>query len=325
MSNEVAWIDGASVGFSSVSKAYRTGAGLPVQALASVTLEIPAGQAVAVTGRSGSGKSTLLHLAGALDSPDAGAIIVSGHDLGLLSERQRALYRRGVGFVFQRWLSILKLFLGRKTNVATFRRLALECIVVLLAAGITGCGSSGGSGSPGPLASDNVATIIAQATTNTIAAQSSPYRRYLFEFLLRRDDRPRPGLLRHHPRGRSQAHLGREDRVRALGEPANQWMKGASSASDIQGLINVCNPSTLLEPLSASDISNATRSVTVYDGQPALTFTLPETDVGTSQPGSIVVTDTQTPVLLNISVPGSGDFTFTAYGVTKTITPPAVG
>ena len=45
---------GAEVSFSSVSKTYRTGAGLPVRALAEVTLDIPAGQAVAVTGRSGS-------------------------------------------------------------------------------------------------------------------------------------------------------------------------------------------------------------------------------------------------------------------------------
>jgi putative ABC transport system ATP-binding protein len=96
-------MDGASVGFASVSKAYRTGAGLPVQALAEVTLDIPAGQAAAVTGRSGSGKSTLLHLAGAMDTPDTGTITVNGHDLGTMSDRQRALYRRGIGFVFQRF------------------------------------------------------------------------------------------------------------------------------------------------------------------------------------------------------------------------------
>jgi putative ABC transport system ATP-binding protein len=96
-------MDGASVGFASVGKAYRTGAGLPVRALAGVTLDIPAGQAVAVTGRSGSGKSTLLHLAGALDAPDTGTITANGHDLGTMSDRQRALYRRGTGFVFQRF------------------------------------------------------------------------------------------------------------------------------------------------------------------------------------------------------------------------------
>jgi putative ABC transport system ATP-binding protein len=95
--------DGASVNFALVTKTYRTGAGLPVQALDGVTLDIPGGQAVAVTGRSGSGKSTLLHLAGAMDNPDGGTITVDGHDLGSMSERQRTRYRRGVGFVFQRF------------------------------------------------------------------------------------------------------------------------------------------------------------------------------------------------------------------------------
>jgi putative ABC transport system ATP-binding protein len=96
-------VAGAEVSFSSVSKTYRTGAGLPVRALAEVTLDVPAGQAVAVTGRSGSGKSTLLHLAGAMDAPDSGALTVDGDDLGMMSDRQRTLYRRGVGFVFQRF------------------------------------------------------------------------------------------------------------------------------------------------------------------------------------------------------------------------------
>jgi ABC-type lipoprotein export system ATPase subunit len=93
-------MDGASVGFASVGKAYRTGAGLPVRALAGVTLDIPAGQAVAVTGRSGSGKSTLLHLAGALDAPDTGTITANGHDLGTLSDLLFALHRdRGLTLI----------------------------------------------------------------------------------------------------------------------------------------------------------------------------------------------------------------------------------
>jgi len=96
-------VAGAEVGFSSVSKTYRTGAGLPVRALATVTLDIPAGQAVAVTGRSGSGKSTLLHLAGAMDTPDSGTLTVDGNELAAMSEAQRTGYRRGVGFVFQRF------------------------------------------------------------------------------------------------------------------------------------------------------------------------------------------------------------------------------
>jgi putative ABC transport system ATP-binding protein len=96
-------VAGAEVSFRSVSKTYRTGAGLPVRALAEVTLDIPAGQAVAVTGRSGSGKSTLLHLAGAMDTCDSGTLTVDGNDLGAMSDKQRTRCRREVGFVFQRF------------------------------------------------------------------------------------------------------------------------------------------------------------------------------------------------------------------------------
>jgi putative ABC transport system ATP-binding protein len=94
---------GAAVCFHSVGKTYRTGAGLPVRALANVSLEIPSGQAVAVIGRSGSGKSTLLHLAGAMDFADAGTVSVDGCDLGALKSSERTVYRRRIGFVFQRF------------------------------------------------------------------------------------------------------------------------------------------------------------------------------------------------------------------------------
>jgi ABC-type lipoprotein export system ATPase subunit len=67
-----------------------------------VTLEVDAGEVIAVLGRSGSGKSTLLHLLGGLDRPDAGQIILAGQDI--TRQRPRALARtrlRHVGFVFQ--------------------------------------------------------------------------------------------------------------------------------------------------------------------------------------------------------------------------------
>jgi ABC-type lipoprotein export system ATPase subunit len=67
-----------------------------------VTLEVDAGEVIAVLGRSGSGKSTLLHLLGGLDRPDAGQIILAGRDL--TAQKPRALARtrlRHVGFVFQ--------------------------------------------------------------------------------------------------------------------------------------------------------------------------------------------------------------------------------
>jgi putative ABC transport system ATP-binding protein len=94
---------GAEVRFAGASRIYRTGAGVTVQALCDVTLDIPPGQTVAVIGRSGSGKSTLLHLAGAMDVADRGTVSVDGRDLGSLSGHERTVLRRRVGFVFQRF------------------------------------------------------------------------------------------------------------------------------------------------------------------------------------------------------------------------------
>jgi putative ABC transport system ATP-binding protein len=86
-----------------VSRRYALPDGAVFAALDRVSLEIARGEVVALAGPSGSGKSTLLHLMGALDRPDAGRLGVGGRDLGGLSRRQSALYRREVGFVFQRF------------------------------------------------------------------------------------------------------------------------------------------------------------------------------------------------------------------------------
>jgi ABC-type lipoprotein export system ATPase subunit len=67
-----------------------------------VSLEVDAGEVVAVLGRSGSGKSTLLHLLGALDVPDRGTIVVAGEELTARPARALARLRlRHVGFIFQ--------------------------------------------------------------------------------------------------------------------------------------------------------------------------------------------------------------------------------
>jgi ABC-type lipoprotein export system ATPase subunit len=67
-----------------------------------ISLDVDAGEVVAVLGRSGSGKSTLLHLLGALDLPDAGQIVLAGQELTSMSARGLARARlRHVGFVFQ--------------------------------------------------------------------------------------------------------------------------------------------------------------------------------------------------------------------------------
>ena len=84
-----------------VSKVYGTGAA-EVHALREVTLEVDSGSLVAVMGPSGSGKSTLLTIAGSLEDPTAGEVIVGGEHLGKLSASEKArLRRRSIGYVFQ--------------------------------------------------------------------------------------------------------------------------------------------------------------------------------------------------------------------------------
>ena len=73
-----------------------------VVALAGVDVEVLPAEFVALIGPSGSGKSTLLHLAGGLDQPDSGRVLLDGRDLASMSVGDRArLRRREIGFVFQ--------------------------------------------------------------------------------------------------------------------------------------------------------------------------------------------------------------------------------
>jgi putative ABC transport system ATP-binding protein len=84
-----------------VHKTYRRG-GERIDVLQGVSVEIAAGEFLALMGPSGSGKSTLLNLLGGLDRPSAGAIEVAGLGIDRLSDSRLAAWRaRHVGFVFQ--------------------------------------------------------------------------------------------------------------------------------------------------------------------------------------------------------------------------------
>jgi putative ABC transport system ATP-binding protein len=84
-----------------VSKVYGEGP-TEVHALAGVDLVVEAGVLVAVMGPSGSGKSTLLTIAGSLEDPTSGEVLVGGGALATMSRNDRArLRRRSIGYVFQ--------------------------------------------------------------------------------------------------------------------------------------------------------------------------------------------------------------------------------
>src|SRR5579859_3479173 len=73
-----------------------------IHVLADLSLQVPAGEFLALMGPSGSGKTTLLNLIGGLDRPTNGALTVAGERLDQLSDRALAAWRaRHIGFVFQ--------------------------------------------------------------------------------------------------------------------------------------------------------------------------------------------------------------------------------
>jgi putative ABC transport system ATP-binding protein len=75
-----------------------------VDALRGVSLDIAAGELLAIVGPSGSGKSTLLNIMGTLDRPTSGSVQIDGYDIARLSDRRlSALRGRRLGFVFQQF------------------------------------------------------------------------------------------------------------------------------------------------------------------------------------------------------------------------------
>jgi len=84
-----------------LTKTYRLG-DETIRALGGVSVRVAAGRFEAIMGASGSGKTTLLHLIGGLDLPDSGTVLVAGHDVSAMSDRDRTLFRRRrMGVVFQ--------------------------------------------------------------------------------------------------------------------------------------------------------------------------------------------------------------------------------
>jgi lipoprotein-releasing system ATP-binding protein len=84
-----------------VRKVFRQG-GVELAVLNGVDLVLRPGEIVALVGPSGAGKSTLLHVAGLLERPNAGLVLIAGRDCGSQSDEQRTLLRRrALGFVYQ--------------------------------------------------------------------------------------------------------------------------------------------------------------------------------------------------------------------------------
>ena len=92
----------ALIALSDISKTYREPGGASLDVLRGISLEIEAGEAVAVVGPSGCGKSTLLNVLGTLDRPDSGRYVLDGEEVAQCSpERLAALRGEKIGFIFQ--------------------------------------------------------------------------------------------------------------------------------------------------------------------------------------------------------------------------------
>ena len=121
-----------------VRKEYATD-GQPVRALDGVSLDVEAGQFVALVGRSGCGKSTLLNLAGAMDFPTSGSVLLDGVATSSLKDAELTKLRREkVGFIFQSFQLLhtltvlgnveLPLLLAGKTNAREAARERLRWV-----------------------------------------------------------------------------------------------------------------------------------------------------------------------------------------------------
>ena len=91
----------AAIQLQNIERRFRQG-GRTLEVLTGASLTLQAGEVVGLLGQSGSGKSTLLQIAGLLEKPDAGEVVIEGAAAGRLSDNERTrLRRRGLGFVYQ--------------------------------------------------------------------------------------------------------------------------------------------------------------------------------------------------------------------------------
>ncbi|MEQ6202548.1 ABC transporter ATP-binding protein [Sulfitobacter sp. HNIBRBA2951] len=87
---------------SGITKAYNHGLPNEVTVLRGIDLSVARGEVVALVAPSGAGKSTLLHIAGLLDTPDAGTVAIDGADMtGKRDAARTAVRRQDVGFIYQ--------------------------------------------------------------------------------------------------------------------------------------------------------------------------------------------------------------------------------
>ena len=85
-----------------IEKGYKLGKPSEIRVLRGASVAVARGEVVALAAPSGAGKSTLLHIAGLLDSADAGSVAIGGQDLSRAGDRARTRARRqSIGFVYQ--------------------------------------------------------------------------------------------------------------------------------------------------------------------------------------------------------------------------------
>ncbi|HUR36014.1 MAG TPA: ABC transporter ATP-binding protein [Vicinamibacterales bacterium] len=100
-----------------LTKIFPMGGG-PVHALRDISVQIAAGEYLAIRGPSGCGKSTLLHILGCVDTPSTGALLFDGREVGALPDAARSDLRlRSIGFVFQRFFLLPMLTAAENVDV----------------------------------------------------------------------------------------------------------------------------------------------------------------------------------------------------------------